>query len=305
MRLATNSNVTRIAALALALLVGVGAEDAAAANYDQDQVQEAANYDQDQVQDDAADENQGFEVCPDASIVVEKISVLCDTAGQYYYGGNKYRDSYQCGEGDKVKYEIQLAVPYALPEGTVPYLTMDVKGYGNLEDVRVVDSVPLCEMDDLWSLDGADCGDPGQFAFEGVFYFDDLEDNVDYKFKPKVVIGLSDQQNSEKYNLGGANTGQCYEESSWTENFQQLFESPMKSFMMTSIVLLVAFLTISGCIWCVRRKIAKRRGQKLVPDKRKNLEPTMSDIAADDFIDEEDMKRIAMMNGRKLDLIDA
>jgi len=254
-----------------------------------------------------ADGNHKFTVCADSYIIVEELSILCDSPGQYYYGGNKYRNSNQCMGGDKVKYEVQFDIPYDLPENVKPYLTMDVQGYGTVESVRLYDSVPLCEIDDLWSLDGSDCGQPGQFSVGGSFYFADQADDYDYKFKPKVVVGLSSQQNSNSYNLGGANTNQCDGESftKWSNGIARSVSGPLHAFIVTMIVLALGALSVMSGLWYFNKYYRLHFEKDEDDDKQKKLNTTASDLVADDYIDEEDMKRIAMMGGRERDMIDA
>lgn len=40
-------------------------------------------------------------------IKVEKLSILCDTPGAYYYGSNAYRNSRVCMSGDKAHLKIK------------------------------------------------------------------------------------------------------------------------------------------------------------------------------------------------------
>jgi len=50
-------------------------------------------------------ETQDF--CRRNYIQVEKMSILCDTPGAYYYGSNAYRNSQVCMSGDKAHLKIK------------------------------------------------------------------------------------------------------------------------------------------------------------------------------------------------------
>eukprot|EP00522_Entomoneis_paludosa_P013866 CAMPEP_0172447994 /NCGR_PEP_ID=MMETSP1065-20121228/7105_1 /TAXON_ID=265537 /ORGANISM="Amphiprora paludosa, Strain CCMP125" /LENGTH=294 /DNA_ID=CAMNT_0013199367 /DNA_START=40 /DNA_END=924 /DNA_ORIENTATION=+ len=284
---------------AAVLLCGLSSHLVFAEDYD---------YDGNQVDGDDGDDNNAnyhqFSVCADSYFVVEELSVLCDSPGQYYYGGNKYRNSAQCTGGDKVRYQIEFAVPYDLPENTVPYLTLDVEGYGTVESVRVYDSQPLCEIDDLWSLNGEACGEPGQFAMEGYFYFGDQDDDYDYKFKPHIVVGISSYQNPNVYDLGGANTKKCAGATfnSWT-NVAKTVSGPLHAFIVTMGVFCFFACSIAAAYMYFKRNYVYRGSAKEDPFVTDD-EAAAAAIATGDFINEEDVKRMAMMS-REQDLIDA
>jgi len=239
---------------------------------------------------------QQFTVCDTSDVVVEQLSILCDSPGQYYYGGSSYRDSVQCKGGDKVKYTLQVAIPYEMPETTVPYLTLEVQGYGAVESVRVYDSEALCEIDDLWSLDGAACPNPGQYQLEGYFYFGEQwnGDDGDYTFKPKMEVGIASRPYANTYDLGGANTKSCgFSISTWSKRLS----GPMHAFVITMSIFAGVAICAAVALYC----FCKRRQNRAISSKDK--EAALMD-ASDNISPEEDAKRMAMMRQQQ-DLIDA
>ncbi|KAL7566680.1 hypothetical protein ACA910_017743 [Epithemia clementina (nom. ined.)] len=241
------------------------------------------------------------------------MSIVCSTPGQYYYGKSYYRNSETCKAGDKAKYEIELYIPNELPQGYVPYITVDVEGYGTVESVRALDSEKLCELDDLWSMDGSKCPEPGRYQMSNQFYWGAQNDNYSYKFRPHMVVGLSSQQGSYKYNLGGANTDNCENGSftNWSNKVQRSISSTVHTFIVTLGVMMGAAILICSGYWYIRKNYLTSQHEEEGDEPHFKKQPNraashMSDVAQDDddYINQDHFKRIAMM-GRERDLIDA
>lgn len=253
-----------------------------------------------------------FSTCKNSKIEIEEISILCSTPGEYYYGYNYYLNSETCNAGDKAKYEIIFNIPDELPEGyNVPYITVDVEGNGTVQNVRALDSEKFCDLDNLQSLDGSLCPAPGRYQVNNMFYWGAATDEYSYKFRPHMIIGLSSQQGSYRYNLGGANTESCEHGSytNWSLKARRWANSTIHTFVVTMGVIFGACILGFSLYWFVKRKYRHQKKDQIQPEKEENLLPKPISIVPavdndDDYIDHDHLKRIAMM-GREKDLIDA
>ena len=237
-----------------------------------------------------ADDNgyyQRFSSCSNSYIEVDEMSILCSTPGQYYYGNSFYRNSATCQGSDRANYEIELNIPNKLPENYVPYITVDVKGYGTVEDMRVLDSEKFCDLEDLWSLDGGECPEPGRYQVSSKFYWGEQDDEYSYNFRPHMVIGLSSSQGAKKYDLGGANTDSCEHGSftNWSTRVQRSVSNTLHTFVITLGILLGAVILVYSGSWFINRRYQKQKQEKKVLN-----EEAAED--GEDYVKEEDIQRI-------------
>ena len=243
-----------------------------------------------------------FSSCVNAKIEVNEMKIVCSTPGQYYYGSSSYRNAVTCQAGDRATYEIEVYIPDELPDGTVPYITVDVEGYGTVEDVRALDSENLCSLDGLWSVDGVDCPEPGRYQVSQKFDWGEKNDEYTYTFRPHMVVGLANRQGSYNYNLGGANTNSCENGSltSWSSRFRRSVSTTVHTFIITLGVLLCLIVMAVSGYWYVKRKYI----QGLYSRKETSQKAGTYVDDDDDYMNHDHIKRIAMM-GRERDLIDA
>ena len=67
------------------------------------------------------------EFCRRNYIKVDRLSILCDTPGAYYYGSSAYRNSQVCMSGDKANLDISCTFWWCLAEtGTTVTVSLTV-----------------------------------------------------------------------------------------------------------------------------------------------------------------------------------
>jgi hypothetical protein len=128
-----------------------------------------------------------------------------------------------------------------------------------------------------------------------VFYWGAQSDNYVYTFIPHVIVGVSSNVASNQYDLGGANTARCGSGetyTSWTSGTTNPISSTLRTFFITVTIITASVCTVFAIGWYIRHWASAPR---------KSIEQREV-LADDDYMDEDDMRRIAMM-GRERDLI--
>jgi hypothetical protein len=210
--------------------------------------------------DDSAYYNQ-FSVCSDSKVEVVDMSLYCDSPGSYYYGSNKYRNSATCQAGDKAKVQVALEITEDLESD--PYLTVEVQGYGTVESVTVLKSISFCET--VSSYDGAICPSAGKYYTKNQFYWGSQNDNYDYSFVPKIVVGIASTDSSNSFDLGGANTNKCYSGntfSNWTTGVRKSAANTVSSFIISFGILIATVLFIVLFTYCIIKETSRRKYYK-------------------------------------------
>lgn len=208
-----------------------------------------------------------FEVCDDSVILVEELSIVCDSPGTYYYGSGKYRNSASCQAGDKAKLEVVLLITQELEYGQA-YLTLEASGYGSVSDVTLHSGEELCSVSSLYSKNGASCPEPGYYAISEHFYWGEQSDNYEYTFNPKVSVGLNSNPNKQVYDLGGANTNYCAGDSfsNWTKGVRESAANTIRSFFATFGILVMAVLGVLLVGWYVMRQASPRQTELIIEE---------------------------------------
>jgi hypothetical protein len=198
-----------------------------------------------------------FSVCDDSVVIVEEMSLVCDTPGAYYYGGNKYRQSATCQGGDKGRLYVELRFAEDLEADA--YLTVEVRGYGSVEAVVLHSGDSLCGT--VKSLDGStDCPAAGYYQLSEQFYFPNKNDDYSYSFTPRITVGVTSDLNNNKYDLGGANTDLCPGNmfSNWTRGVKRSAADTILSFFVTFGILFGAIAAVGFAYWYIRRQVNKK-----------------------------------------------
>jgi len=224
-------------------------------------------------------QNTTFTVCADSAVMIEDLSVLCDSPGTYYYGSSKYRNAAQCQAGDKAKVSIIIDVEQDLQ--TEPYFTLLVKGYGSVESVDVYTAKPMCSVSGIKALDGQKCPGKGRYKIYESFFWGEKSDNYDYAFTPKATVGFSSGNYKQAYDLGGANTNLCSGKTfqSWTESVRKSAANTVETFFVTFGFLLGSVMAICFAGWCIVRQAHNET----------------KELMADDPIDETDYHKFSMI----------
>jgi hypothetical protein len=198
-----------------------------------------------------------FSICDDTPVVIDDLSILCNSPGAYYYGSGKYRNSALCQAGDKAKLHIDFQILEALDADA--YLTLYVQAYGSVETVVLHDQESMCSA--LQSSSGTECPAAGNYTISTTFYWGSQSDSYQYSFTPKVVVGIASSMNSNVYDLGGANTNKCTGAIAidWTAGVRKSFANTIKSFVATFGVLSASILAIILAGWCIMREAKKAR----------------------------------------------
>lgn len=227
-----------------------------------------------------------FSVCADSVVVVEEMSLYCDSPGSYYYGSNKYRNSATCQAGDKAKVQIQFLVTNNLSSD--PFLTLVVQGYGTVEGISLYSGESFCNAVASASSRTL-CPEAGEYYLKKQFYWGSQSDSYEYSFIPKIVVGISSSAGSSTYELGGANTDSCYSGntfSSWTTGIRKSAANTFATFALTFGILSGTILAIALFTYCMMQQAKRRRYRK-------------ENIIVDEEVDENDYHRIATLVGKE------
>ena len=208
-----------------------------------------------------------FSVCSDSIIVVDEISLLCDSPGTYYYGSGKYRNSAKCQAGDKARVQIEFYVAEELEQPA--YLSLYVEGYGSVQNVQLHSSEDVCALEGLQSANGYSNCPNGQSLEVGYYYFKETfnwgsqNDAYEYSFRPKVVVGLASGQNMNQFDLGGANTNKCAGNTllKWTTGVGKTASNTLKTFFLTFGILIGAIVAILFAVFFIMKKAKKTSRQ--------------------------------------------
>jgi len=204
-----------------------------------------------------------FSVCKESTVLVKDVSIMCDSPGAYYYGSNKYRNSASCQAGDKANLLIDLVILQDLEDDA--FLTMKVKGYGSVESISLYDQNSFC--DSVKPVNGVECPEAGYYVMSERFYWGSQSDSYEYTFVPKVVVGISSAANQKYYDLGGANTDQCYSGNTfnaWTEGVRKSAADSFVTFMLTFGTLLAVLVVIGLVAYFLIKQANKKRPKKEV-----------------------------------------
>ena len=244
-----------------------------------------------------------FSVCSDSAVVVNQISILCDSPGTYYYGSNKYRNSAKCQGGDKAKLQVELELIEQL-EDDVAYLTLYVEGYGTVESKQIYYMQEMCSTS-LTSEGGSSlCAngslEVGKYYFKDQFYWGDQEDSYEYSFKPKVVVGISSDPGKNQYDLGGANTNKCDGNTflNWTTGVRRSAANTLTTFIITFGILASAILCIMAFGFFVVRTADAPPEETKKSLKEELIDPENQEKGV------MEQHRIAIMVGKNQDLVE-
>uniref|UniRef100_A0A7R9WTH9 Uncharacterized protein n=1 Tax=Craspedostauros australis TaxID=1486917 RepID=A0A7R9WTH9_9STRA len=289
---------------------------------DEGQQDEAAN-DEDNGDNaaDNADQQDGsvsFSVCENSPIVVQDMSILCDSPGTYYYGGNKYRASESCKPGDKARLYVDFYVQdndavLAAEDGI--FVTLVAESFTSEGEQIVYEHASLCDLSTLSSLDGSDCGGAGQFRLSTHFYWrNDSSDgsstnNADgTSFYPQMTIGFKTDIANNEFDLGGANTNLCTGNyfSNWKEGVRKTYSTTMGKIII-SFGILVATAIVLACVafYLVKRAnnptvTVNMSGKKVVPSsdsdtKNHKLVDSGDDSADKQQIWDDEFKKVKLL----------
>jgi hypothetical protein len=244
--------------LSLSLLLLANLSTAEENQSDEDAAYEEAVQNQSQ-------EDSSFNVCSNAVIEVEAISILCDSPGSYYYGSSKYRNSDTCTAGDKAKIQldIYIADPDAIYAAGASLITIGVQGYGNSADQIVYQDADLCSLSSLKALDGTSCPAQGQYRITTQFYWTGSSSSSNDIWIPTVSVGFKSNLDKSVYDLGGANTNKC-SGNIWSDAVKNTYDSAVANLMKTFGILALTVTAMGGfvCYIARRRRMALPTGKE-------------------------------------------
>jgi hypothetical protein len=210
-----------------------------------------------------------FYVCTNSQVVVQDISILCDSPGAYYYGSGKYRNSAQCQAGDKAKLRIDFEIGQYFPYQDA-YLTVLVQAYGSVATEYLFSGESFCST--AKATNGAACPSAGTYQIAQNFYWESIDDEYfEYNFTPKVIVGISSMANSNQYNLGGANTKQCNGggiSSNWTSGVRKSVANTFTTFVATFGLLTFGLAAVACAAWFLVRQGRKQRHKIIIVDEQ-------------------------------------
>lgn len=231
-----------------------------------------------------------FTVCDNSYIVVEELSLLCDSPGTYYYGSGRYRNSASCQAGDKAKLQVTFKINTNLTDVYEQiYLDAFVSGYGTVEGKQVFQSADLCELEKLSAVNGETCPEKGYYSLYYYFHWGSQNDNYEYSFVPKVSIGFTSNPGNGVYDLGGANTNDCSGDTftNWTKGVRKSAANTIKTFFATFGILLCAVLAVFGAGWMIMKQTRNQPRE----------------VVVDDPLDENEKHKVALVGDSKNNLL--
>ena len=201
------------------------------------------------------DENyyKSFSECADSAVIIEEMSMTCDSPGAYYDGGSNYRNSATCVGGDKGRLKLSILIAEDLVDDAL--LDISAKGYGSVEKAVIRSGASLCQS--LTSVNGAKCPAAGYYKFHDTFYWAEQSDDAfEYSFSPKVSVGIKSSESSNVYDLGGINTDFCSGNviTNWSAGFRKAAGKALQTFVLTFGILLGAILFVLAFVFCVVRQ---------------------------------------------------
>jgi hypothetical protein len=215
-----------------------------------------------------------FEVCADATILVEDVSLLCDSPGAYYYGNGKYRNSETCALGDKAHVKIYFYIGEDL-QGAEPYVTLkviDSSGLSSMEDVSILQDELLCSVSGLTSQDGQACPAEGYYYIYKTVYLGE-KDGSDNQLDAVASVGFQSDPEAVYFNLGGANTDYCHAGSYGRYSYAKMgkeIANAVASFLVTWGTLFFGVLSIVAfAVFLVNRM--RRRNHATFEDADEDL----------------------------------
>jgi len=244
---------------------------------------------------DSVDENgyyhNKFSVCDNSYVVVEEITLLCDSPGTYYYGSNKYRNSASCQGGDKAKLEVLFKIQEDLTDVYENvYLDVSVSGYGSVQGMELYTAQSLCSTDSVKGMYGEKCPSRGYYKLYYVFHYGDQSDSYSYAFVPKVTVGFYSNPNKNQYDLGGANTNACSGGTftNWTKGVRKSAANTIKTFLATFGILLCAVLAVFVAGWLIMRQARNQPKEVIIEDP----------------LDDNEKHKVALVGNNKTSLLD-
>jgi hypothetical protein len=203
-----------------------------------------------------------FTVCDNSAIVVQDLTIVCDSPGSYYYGSTKYRNAASCQGGDKAKFYVAFQIQKNLTTtGYKPYLTIDAQGYGTVSSVNVYSAAELCSVSGLKASNGQVCPEAGNYYLNGSFYWNEKSDNYTYTFSPKLSVGFMSSPSKSVYDLGGANTQQCAGTTfvDWSKTARSSAMNSIQTFFATFGILLGAIAALTMVGWYLTRQATPKK----------------------------------------------
>ena len=191
------------------------------------------------------------EICDDAVIQVQDVSILCDSPGTYYYGSGKYRNSYSCQPGDKAKIQVDFYVadPDTIKNnGNYALVNIGISGK-YIQSYSVYENADVCSLSSLKSVNGKQCPYQGYYRIKTHFYFPN--ENSGSEFVPSVSVGFKSSLNKNVYDYGGANTDLCVGSSfsSWSDGVKKSYANALSNFIKTFGILLFTVFVMGAFIW--------------------------------------------------------
>jgi hypothetical protein len=229
-----------------------------------------------------------FYVCSNSQVIVEDISILCDSPGAYYYGSGKYRNSAQCQAGDKAKLQIGFTIGQYFPYQDA-YLTVMVQAYGSVATEYVFSGESFCSTVKVTSSSTA-CPGAGTYQLSQNFYWESMDDEYfEYNFTPKVIVGVSTRANSNQFDLGGANTKQCNGgsiSSNWTSGVRKSVANTFRNFVKTFGILTFGLSAVAFAAWFLVRQARKVQPKIIIVDEEIDDQSTAYYIQNEQYNDD-------------------
>lgn len=161
--------------------------------------------------------------CNNAKIKVTSVNILCNSPGDYYYGGSNYRNSETCMIGDKVQMKVGFTIAESLSSSdngnndATAYMTLQMN-VGGTKISTIYNKQEICSINNLKSSYGGSCPATDMYYFQTSFYLSDdygsYGDDSDVSFTPDVTISFTSNGDDTTHDLGYADSmgasGQCY-----------------------------------------------------------------------------------------------
>lgn len=184
------------------------------------------------------------QICSDAVIQVQDVTVYCDSPGTFYYGSGKYRNNQYCLPGDKATIQVDFYIAYQniiQQSGNKAILDIYANG-GSYTDVAVYDSADLCSLSSLKRKSRSQCPYNGYYQVKTHFYWGSDVDTE--SFLPTITVGFKSSAKKQVYDFGGANTDLCRGSTflTWSDGVRVSYANAMGTFLKTFGVLLITII---------------------------------------------------------------